>query len=161
VAESDAGEEFRRLFERSNRNLLAQAYLLTDDRAGSLPSGLARLATDRGHTGTGRMASSRAPQPRREPVAKFAQAISSPWRRCLASCTGTGRRSTGRRESTSILAPETTRGARVRRDLRPDDRTSGPGDESKRGQCPGLGLSGKGELGTSAGSGPRTGKRGR
>jgi DNA-directed RNA polymerase specialized sigma24 family protein len=32
VAESDAGEEFRRLFERSNRNLLAQAYLLTDDR---------------------------------------------------------------------------------------------------------------------------------
>ena len=32
MAESDAGEEFRRLFERSNRNLLAQAYLLTDDR---------------------------------------------------------------------------------------------------------------------------------
>jgi RNA polymerase sigma-70 factor (ECF subfamily) len=32
VAESDPGEEFRRLFERSNRDLLAQAFLLTDDR---------------------------------------------------------------------------------------------------------------------------------
>jgi RNA polymerase sigma-70 factor (ECF subfamily) len=32
VAESDPGEEFRRLFERYGRTLLAQAYLLTGDR---------------------------------------------------------------------------------------------------------------------------------
>ncbi|MGA3215404.1 MAG: sigma-70 family RNA polymerase sigma factor [Acidimicrobiales bacterium] len=32
MAELDPGEEFRRLFERSRRSLLAQAYLLTGDR---------------------------------------------------------------------------------------------------------------------------------
>jgi RNA polymerase sigma-70 factor (ECF subfamily) len=32
VADTDPGEEFRRLFERTGRSLLAQAYLLTGDR---------------------------------------------------------------------------------------------------------------------------------
>jgi len=32
VAESDPGEEFRQLFEKSRRDLLAQAYLLTGDQ---------------------------------------------------------------------------------------------------------------------------------
>src|SRR5271165_2797018 len=32
VADSDPGDAFRRLFERSGRSLLAQAYLLTGDR---------------------------------------------------------------------------------------------------------------------------------
>lgn len=32
MADTDPGEEFRRLFERTGRSLLAQAYLLTGDR---------------------------------------------------------------------------------------------------------------------------------
>ena len=160
MAESDPGEEFRRLFERSNRDLLAQAFLLTDDRQEA--QDLVQEVFLRAWRTWPRVAAMQAPDAWLRCV--LHNLAVSRWRsspatvgasRPNAGFTGTGGRALRRRESASIVAPGTTRSPDLRGGIRPYDRTSGPRDECKRRQCPSMGVARQDEIRTSARSGPR------
>ena len=160
MADLDPREEFRRLFERTGRSLLAQAYLVTGDRQESqdlVQEAFLRAWNDwrplldpRQSAG---VASTSPLQPRREPLAEpRGEAISRAPLSFRRRCSGTRRRAPRCHEGASVLADETARGPRASCDRRPDDGRSGSGDGSKRGDRPRLGVPGAGNHGALAGA---------
>ena len=150
MADLDPGAEFRRLFERTGRSLLAQAYVLTGDRQESQDlvqeaflrawRDWARVLDPRQSAG---LAPPRALQPLGEPLAEsHGQTLprSALAHRCHFA--GTGRRAPRCHEGPSVVAHEAASGSRAGGDRRHDDRTSGAGDGGQRGHRSCLGLPG-------------------